>query len=73
MRVISTTDLSHYGNDCYINRSVTLMEQFGLYTVVVCQKITGWFKDDYVGADYISTNYDDAIKAYKDYGGIIND
>ena len=71
MEIISTTDLSHYGNDCYINRSVTLVKQFGIYAIIVFKKITGWFEDEYVGADYISANYDDAIRTYKEYGGIL--
>ena len=73
MKVISTTDLSHYGNDCYINRSVTLAEQFGLYVVITFQKITGWYEDRYVGVDYMRDNYDDAIKFYKENGGILED
>ena len=71
MEIISTTDVSRYGNDCYINRSITLVKQFGIYAVITFQKITGWFEDEYVGADYMSNNYEDAIKFYKENGGIL--
>ena len=38
MKIISTTDLSREGNDCYIYESVSLVEAFGMYTVIVAKK-----------------------------------
>ena len=42
MKVISTTDLSDYGNDCYIHKSVSLIEEFGMYNVLTAKKVVGW-------------------------------
>lgn len=42
MKVISTTDLSREGNDCYIYQSISLVEAFGMYTVIIAEKIDGW-------------------------------
>ena len=39
MKVISTTDLSGEGNDCYIYKSVSLVEAFSMYTVIEAEKI----------------------------------
>lgn len=71
MRIISTTDLSREGNDCYINESVTLVEQFGLYAVIICRKVTGWAEEETIYAQYITTSHSAAIKAYIDCDGIL--
>jgi hypothetical protein len=42
MKVISTTQLSRYGNDVYIDEEVSLVEQFGLYAVLRFYKVSGW-------------------------------
>jgi hypothetical protein len=42
MRVISTTDISRAGNDCYIYESVSLVEQFDIYSVINFLNVTGW-------------------------------
>ena len=42
MKVLYTTDLSREGTDCYIYESVSLIEVFGMYTVVTAQKVNGW-------------------------------
>jgi hypothetical protein len=42
MNVISTVVTSRYGNDCYIEESFSLVEQFGLYAVIRFQKVHGW-------------------------------
>ena len=67
MKIIATTDTSKYGNDCYINETVTLVEQFGVYAIVICQKITGWYEKEDIFVKQTTTDYDTAIKMYKDY------
>lgn len=71
MKIISTTDTSRYGNDCYINETVSLVEQFGIYAIIVCQKITGWAKREDIFVKQVTTDYDTAVKMYKDYEGVM--
>ena len=71
MKVISTTDLSHEGNDCYIYKSVNLVEAFGMYTIITAQKIVGWnsSKQIYSKAT-VTCDLDEAKYMYKQCGGI---
>lgn len=73
MKIISTTDLSHEGNDCYIYKSVSLVEEFGMYTVITCQRVVGWSKseDIYFWGDP-TTDIDEAKHRYWEYGGNLN-
>lgn len=73
MNIISTTDTSCYGNDCYINETVSLVEQFGVYAIIVCQKITGWSEKEDIFVKQVTTDYNIAVKMYNDYGGILKD
>ena len=70
MRIISTTDTSRDGNDCYIYRSVSLIEQFGIYSVISIQKITGWAEREDVAVLCVTHDIDIAKQAYKNYEGI---
>lgn len=74
MKVISTTDLSHDGNDCYIYKSVSLIEAFGMYTVITAEKTVGWYysKQIYTKAN-ITCDLDEAKQMYKLSGGIFED
>lgn len=71
MEVVSTTDRSREGNDCYIYESVSLVMQFDMYAVIVCQQVTGWYKDESVTVQCVTKDYKQAKKAYKHYGGIL--
>lgn len=73
MRVISTTDLSREGNDCYIYESISLVEQFGLYSIISILKVVGW--SEYEGTSVIkyTTDYEAAKKAYVDNDGVLTE
>lgn len=71
MKVIHTTDTSRYGNDCYINESISLIEQFGVYVILICQNITGWFSKEDAFVVHTTKDYNTAVKMYKDYGGVM--
>jgi hypothetical protein len=73
MRIISTTDLSREGNDCYINESVTLVEQFGMYAVIICRRVSGWAEENEIYAQHVTTDYRSAVKYYQDCDGIIEE
>ena len=72
MRIISTTDLSREGNDCYIYESVSLVEQFGVYAVITCQRVTGWAEREGMYVFDSTTDLDSAKEVYKKYGGILD-
>lgn len=69
MKVISTTDISREGNDCYIYESVSLVEQFGIYAVIICQRVTGWAKREGMHVLDSATDWTKAKEVYKKYGG----
>lgn len=70
MRVISTTDLSREGNDCYINEEVSLVEQFGVYSVINIYKLDGWSEREDVSVFKYTKDYDEAKNAYICHGGV---
>ena len=74
MRVISTTDLSDYINDCLIHKSVSLVEDFGMYNVLIAKKVVGLYerKQMYLKAD-ITCDFDKAKYMYKQEGGILEE
>ena len=74
MKVISTTNLSREGNDCYIYQSVSLIEAFGMYTVIVADRTTGWCdrKTIYCQSE-VTTDFNKARLMYKQVGGILED
>lgn len=74
MKVIHTTDLSRAGNDCYIYESVSLVEAFGMYAVIVAEKTTGWLeREEITTGSKVAYDLDDAKQMYKEYGGIWED
>ena len=69
MRVISTTDISREGNDCYIYETVSLIEQFDMYAVINFYKVVGWAEREEVNVLKHTTDFAEAKKAYQFYGG----
>ena len=71
MNILHTTDLSRHGNDCYIEESVSLIEVFEMYSVIVATKITGWWGDEQISATAPTFSYPKALRWYKERGGIV--
>ena len=67
MKVISTTQLSRYGNDVYIDEEVLLVEQFGLYAVLRFYKVSGWSSQEEVSILIATSDKSEAKKKYKEY------
>lgn len=67
MNIISTTDVSRYGNDVYIEESYSLIEQFGLYAVIRFYKVSGWSSREEVEVVFSSSSKTEAAKIYKNY------
>lgn len=67
MNVLSTTTTSRYGNDCYIEESYSLVEQFGLYAVIRFYKVSGWSDREEVTIEFSSSSKVEAAKIYKNY------
>lgn len=72
MKIISTTDLSREGNDCYIYESVSLVEMYGMYTVIIAKRISGWCANEEINCMNPIDLYE-AKRMYKQYGGILED
>jgi hypothetical protein len=70
MKVISTTDISREGNDCYIYESVTLAKQFGLYSVINFLSVTGWAERKEVRVLCTTEDLAEAKSIYKSVGGV---
>ena len=70
MTVLFTTNIGDYGNDCYIDRSVNLVECFGMYTVVMAEKVSGWCPSYKIYCcSEVTCDYDKAKFMYKEAGG----
>jgi hypothetical protein len=67
MNIISSVNLSRYGNDCYIKESVSLVEQFELYAVIRFFKVSGWSDHEEVSILITTSNKAEAEKKYKEY------
>lgn len=67
MNIISSTNLSRYGNDCYIEESVSLVEQFDLYVVIRFYKVSGWSDHEEVDVLITTKSQSEAGKKYKEY------
>ena len=71
MKILAQTDLSREGNDCWINETIMLCEEFdAIYFTISIEKVVGWrdYRDVRIFNDAQYTkNY--AIKKYKEYGG----
>ena len=67
MEVLSTTKVSRYGNDCYIEESYSLVEQFDLYAIIRFYKVSGWSDREEVEVIFTSSNKAEAGKKYKEY------
>lgn len=71
LKIISTTDLSREGTDCYIYETVTLVQELEVYFVVRVKKIVGWAAYESATIDYYPTkDINQAIKDYKAQGGV---
>ena len=73
MKVIATTDVSRYVNDCYINETITLIEFCGKYAIIECTNITGWFEDKSINIVCETDNYYEAVAFYKRNNGILEE
>lgn len=69
MKIIETTNLSREGNDHYIYESVTLIEEFGMYSVITCRKDVGWSGYHSVNASKPTTDFNLAKRIYNDIKG----
>ena len=42
MKVLAVTTLSERNNDCYIEKSVSLVEVLEMYTIIIAEKTVGF-------------------------------
>ena len=69
MKIISTTDLSRDGTDCFIHESISLVEQFEMYFIIKCWKVVGWSSAEEVEIVFTSDNLGKVTEKYYDLGG----
>ena len=67
MNSISTTDCTRYGNDCYIEESYSLVEQFGIYAVIKFFKVSGWAEREEVTILIATSDKAEAGTKYREY------
>ena len=72
MRIISTTDLSREGNDCYIHSTISLMEDNELYFVILTERVSCYpYSTEAFIIDEAKLDKDNAVYIYKQNGGVI--
>lgn len=69
MRIVASTDISREGNDCFINESVSILEEFGIYSVIVCCKVTGWADREVMYTAETSSDFEKIITKYRELHG----
>lgn len=73
MRIVASTDVSRESDGCHINENISLVEQYGLYTIICLWEIPEGqnTQPPDKGADIFetTTNFEEAISWYKYYGG----
>lgn len=69
MNVISKTENSREGNDCWINESLYLCEEYDMYFVLKVTKISGWPDHKDISVGEATESKSKAIKDYKKAGG----
>ena len=65
MNVISKTENSREGNDCWINESLYLCEEYDMYFVLKVTKISGW--PDHKDISVIGEATESKSRAIRDY------
>jgi hypothetical protein len=71
MNIVSTTDLSRGGDDCYIFKTVSLIEEFGMYAVITAEKVVGPQDKQAISCDSKTTcDLQQAKFMYRQAGGI---
>ncbi len=48
MEIKATKDFSNEGNDCWINKSASLVDSFGALYIIIHTKVSGWTTVDEV-------------------------
>lgn len=67
MNVIFTVNTSREDMGLYINETISLVEQFGIYAIITCQKITGYLYREDIVVNQVTSDYSLALKIFKDY------
>lgn len=67
MNVLSTINVSRDGNDCLIKESYSLVECFGVYSVIRFFRACGWDTKEDVSILIATTNQKEAGREYKKY------
>lgn len=74
MKVLAVTTLSERNDDCYIAKSISLVEVLETYTVITAEKTVGFDNDMRIYANPNSTcDLMEALHIYKQDGGYIPD
>lgn len=68
MKILFTTNLS---SGFYTYGTVNLVEQFGIYAIIICRKDSDLIGKGDIFVAQTTTNYDIAVAMYKDYGGVM--
>lgn len=66
MRIIETIDLSKANSYGYIKKSVTLVEEFGMYTIITCTKNIGFNGNKAVHHTQPTMDFELAQMLYRD-------
>ena len=69
MNIIATTDLSTRGSDFELNKNISIIEKFGIYSVICFERMTGCM--EWTNARIIKETTDraEAVRSFTEYGG----
>ena len=69
MRVVATTDRTVETKDCKVFNNISILEKFGIYAVIVVEKVTGIIETEAVRVLLNTTDIAKAFKCYNEHGG----
>lgn len=69
MRVVATTDRTIETRDCKVFNNISIIEAFGIYAVIVTEKVTGAVELERVTVLEKNTDIAKAFNCYNEHGG----
>lgn len=69
MKILSTHSFEQHGNDCMIQTSIALMEDWDKYFVINSEVVSGWGSTE----DITTTDFTDEAEAGKEYNRMLKE
>lgn len=69
MRVVATTDRTAVTHDCKVHNDISIVEKFGIYAVVVIERIEGVLNSSNARILKVTNDISEAFSCFSEHGG----